>query len=253
VFVFDVPAELANAAQSDGESIPGACRANSPDKRLRHRVAKAKKKSNTRTRKALAPRKACARIAQRQSNECRRLTSELVKRRSACIVAENLNILNMARNRRLARAIHERRRGLMPSQLACKAERAGGWLIKADPPNRPQLCSACGCKSDKPIGLSAHACCCERCGHAEDRDVNAAKHALSRGPSLRSGGIAGLARPGVCGAGRKRMRPRRRAHRTASAQCFGAVLYNSQLIYPARWWHHRGHEEAGQAPVASGR
>lgn len=62
--------------------------------------------------------------------------------------------------------------------LSYKAENAGKKVVFVNPAYTTQTCSACGTLVVKGLDDRAHICVC---GHAEDRDVNAAKNILRLG------------------------------------------------------------------------
>ena len=64
-------------------------------------------------------------------------------------------------------------------QLACKAEWAGRQLVEVNPAYTSRTCAACGAVNGKPRRYRVFAC--SVCGHADDRDVNAALNILARG------------------------------------------------------------------------
>jgi putative transposase len=117
------------------------------------------------------------------------------------VVAENLNVVCMIRNRRLARAISDQGFGAARRMLGYKTGWHGGQLILADrffPSSK--TCSACGTVKTK-LALSERVFTCESCGLALDRDQNAARNLLSLAASgaerLNAWGAA--VRPGPAG------------------------------------------------------
>jgi len=101
------------------------------------------------------------------------------------IAVEDLNVSGMVRNRRLSKAISDASWSEFLHLLSCKAERAGGAVVKVRPNNTSQTCSACGRELEEHIPLSNRVFRCPYCGHEEDRDVNAAKNILERGREAR--------------------------------------------------------------------
>jgi putative transposase len=94
------------------------------------------------------------------------------------VVAEDLNVAGMVKNRRLARAISDQGFGEARRMLGYKAAWAGGVLVLADrfyPSSK--TCSACGWRKPS-LALAERTFACETCGHEEDRDVNAARNLL---------------------------------------------------------------------------
>jgi putative transposase len=96
------------------------------------------------------------------------------------IAVEELNVKGLVRNRRLSKAISDAGWSEFLHLLSCKAERAGGTIVKVRPNNTSQTCSACGRELKEHIPLSNRVFRCPSCGYEEDRDVNAAKNVLER-------------------------------------------------------------------------
>ncbi|MFO7765467.1 MAG: transposase, partial [Pelovirga sp.] len=94
------------------------------------------------------------------------------------IVAEDLKISNMVRNRRLSKSISDAGWGGFLSLLASKAEEAGCRFEKIDPRHTSVNCSSCGEKVPKSLAVRTH--CCPLCGLVLDRDHNAAINILQR-------------------------------------------------------------------------
>lgn len=94
------------------------------------------------------------------------------------IVAEDLKIRNMVRNRRLSKSISDAGWGGFLSLLASKAEEAGCRFEKVDPCNTSVNCSSCGEKVPKSLAVRTHRC--PLCGLVMDRDHNAAINILQR-------------------------------------------------------------------------
>ena len=94
------------------------------------------------------------------------------------IVAEDLQIRNMVRNRRLSKSISDAGWGGFLSLLASKAEEAGCRFEKVDPRYTSVNCSSCGEKVPKSLAIRTHRC--PTCGLILDRDTNAAINILQR-------------------------------------------------------------------------
>ena len=117
------------------------------------------------------------------------------------VVAEDLNVAGMARNRQLARAICDQGFGQARRMLGYKTTWRGGQLIIAGrwfPSSK--TCSGCGAVKAK-LALSERTYICTGCGLVLDRDVNAAanllKLAASGAESQNASG--GMVRPGLAG------------------------------------------------------
>jgi putative transposase len=116
------------------------------------------------------------------------------------VVAEDLNVAGMTRNRRLARAVADQGFGVARRMLGYKTTWNGGRLVLASrwfPSSK--TCSGCGAVKAK-LSLSERTYRCG-CGLVTGRDVNAAanllKLAASGAESLNACG--GTVRPGLAG------------------------------------------------------
>jgi putative transposase len=117
------------------------------------------------------------------------------------VVAEDLNVAGMTRNRRLARAIGDQGFGALRRMLGYKTAWRGGTLLTADrfyPSSKK--CPGCGAVKAK-LPLSERTYTCEHCGLVLDRDVNAARNLLSLAASGAESLNAreGTVRPGPAG------------------------------------------------------
>ena len=182
------------AVLSDGTMIPKHAADNTRIKRLQRKVARAKRGSNTRRKKVMTLRKAHHRQKIRHRNDLHTITTSIIRNHGKRVVVEDLQIKNMtahggSHKRGLNRSILEQNWGQFTQQLAYKAESAGGVLVKVDPKNTTQRCSACGALPQVKLTLADRWYYCTACGHSEDRDINASKNILLEGlRSLRSGG-----------------------------------------------------------------
>jgi putative transposase len=119
-----------------------------------------------------------ARVAAVRADAPHKATTKLA-RRYETVAVEDLNVADMISNRRLARAVSDQGFGTARRMLAYKTGWNGGTLLVADrwyPSSK--TCSACGAVKAK-LTLAERVFRCERCGHTEDRDVNAARNLLS--------------------------------------------------------------------------
>ncbi len=131
-----------------------------------------------------------ARITDRRRDFLHKLTTRLACENQA-VVVEDLNVRNMTRNHRLARAISDAAWRQMRALLEYKCEWHGRDLVVIDrwyPSSR--TCSACGHVAAS-LPLSIREWECANCGTRHDRDINAAIN-------IRAAGLAALAcRAGV--------------------------------------------------------
>jgi putative transposase len=130
-----------------------------------------------------------ARVANLRENGLHQLTTVLAAIYGT-VVAEDLNVAGMLRNRRLARRIADAGFATLRRQLAYKTTWHGGRLVLAGrfyPSSK--MCSGCGAVKAK-LRLSERTNRCQSCGLVLDRDINAARNlaALVGGASSPSGG-----------------------------------------------------------------
>lgn len=141
-----------------------------------------------------------ARVANVRSDALHKATSMLAAQYEV-VVAEDLNVAGMTRNRTLARAIADQGFGEARRMLTYKATWTGGQLVVVGrfyPSSK--TCSGCGTVKAK-LALSERTFACSNCGLVMDRDVNAARNllhlAVSGTESLHACG--GTVRPGAAG------------------------------------------------------
>jgi putative transposase len=177
---------------------------------LRSSLRRLRRASRAHSRKAAGSanrRKSAARLARIhaqvvgvRADALHKATSALAARYET-VVAEDLNVAGMTRNRRLARAIADQGFGMARRMLGYKTTWNGGFLLLADrwfPSSK--MCSGCGAVK-ATLSLSERTYRCDCCGLAIDRDVNAAANLLalaaSGAESLNACG--GTVRPGLAG------------------------------------------------------
>jgi putative transposase len=118
-----------------------------------------------------------ARVASVRIDALHKATTILALRYET-VVAEDLNVAGMTRNRRVARAVSDQGFGQARRMLAYKTARSGGQLVVAGrfyPSSK--TCSACGWRKPS-LTLAERTFACEACGLVLDRDVNAAHNLL---------------------------------------------------------------------------
>jgi putative transposase len=119
-----------------------------------------------------------ARVANVRADALHKATSMLAARYET-VIAEDLNVAGMTRNRHLARAVCDQGFGQVRRMLGYKTTWNGGRLVAADrfyPSSK--TCSGCGAVKAK-LALSERAYRCHACSLVTDRDVNAARNLLS--------------------------------------------------------------------------
>ena len=97
------------------------------------------------------------------------------------LVAENLRVSNMVKNKHLSKSISDASWGTFFEWCASMvSERDGLHFHQVDPKHTSQTCSACGKKAPKKLSLSVRTFNCQFCGNSIDRDHNAALNILLR-------------------------------------------------------------------------
>jgi IS605 OrfB family transposase len=144
-------------------------------RRLNRELARRAPQSNhrNRTRRRLAH--VHARVANIRRDTMHKLTTSLATEHGT-VVAEQLNVAGMVRNRQLARAISDTGMAELRRQLTYKTGWYGSRLVIADrfyPSSK--TCSACGWVKAK-LTLAERTFTCMACGLAIDRDLNAARN-----------------------------------------------------------------------------
>ena len=168
---------------SNGYQVPKRILDRSDIKKHQRILSRAKKKSNSRSKKRLALQKVWQKAQERELGVLHELTADLIKNHGSKFFVEDLKIGNMTKNHNLARSILEQQWGTFNRLLNYKAEEAGGWVEKVNPRNTSQWCSECGGLPTEKLTLKDRIYHCEHCGNIEDRDVNAALNILKIGLS----------------------------------------------------------------------
>jgi putative transposase len=174
------------AVTSDGEKIANARRLARRERNLaRHqrRMARKQRGSNNRAKAKAKVARAHRKVAASRADFLHKTSARLVHDHNV-IVIEDLNVKNMIRNRRLAKAISDCGWGEFRRQLEYKAVRYGRRLIVIDrwyPSSK--TCSACGHLLAE-LSLSTRTWRCPSCRTLHDRDLNAAKNILAAGRAV---------------------------------------------------------------------
>jgi putative transposase len=168
------------AVTSDGERIANPrllARKARNLARYQRRMARCQPGSHNRTRAKAKVARAHRKVAAARADFLHRTSIGLVRRYDT-IVVEDLHVVGMLRNRKLAKAISDCGWGTFRRMLEYKAARAGRRLVVIDrwyPSSK--TCSACGYLLDS-LKLSIRTWTCP------DRDVNAAQNILAAGRAV---------------------------------------------------------------------
>jgi putative transposase len=171
------------AVTSDGERVANPRHLQRKARQLaryQRRLARCQKGSANRAKARAKVARAHRKVRDARRDFLHQTTTGLV-RGYDLIAIEDLTVKNMARNRRLARAISDCGWGEFRRQLQYKCERAGRRLIVIDrwyPSSK--MCSACGFVLAE-LPLKVRTWRCPSCRVLHDRDVNAAKNILAAG------------------------------------------------------------------------
>jgi putative transposase len=133
---------------------------------------KTKRSSNNRYKIKLKIQKIYSRISNQRKDAIHKMTSILTKTKPRYIALEDLNVLGMVKNHKLAGALADASFNEIKRQSLYKTAWYGGEIIDVDrfyPSSK--LCRVCGnIKEDLKLEDRIYIC---ECGHIEDRDLNA--------------------------------------------------------------------------------
>jgi putative transposase len=159
----------------------------------KQRIAARKVKGSNRRKKAT---RIVARVYEQVSNVRQDYLHKLSRKiadNNQVVVVENLNVLGMVRNHKLAKAISDTGWGTFVNFLSYKLERSGGKLAEI---NRwfpsSKLCSNCHYQINE-LPLDARTWICPSCGTHHDRDGNAAINIRAEGIRMLSSSGTGEA------------------------------------------------------------
>jgi len=142
-----------------------------------------KRQSNNYYKAALKVALIHAKIANIRNDNIHKMTTDFSKNHAVnCF--EDLNILGLAQNHKLAGAVLDGGYGEMMRQMNYKAKWYGSEVIYIDryyPSSK--TCSCCG-NVKEVLKLSERTYHCEVCGHEQDRDLNAAINIKKKGVEL---------------------------------------------------------------------
>src|SRR6266700_2513061 len=161
--------------------------------KAQRRHAKKQKGSQNRRKAQLKVARIHARIADRRRDYQHKLSTKII-RENQVVCVESLQVKNMVKNHKLAKAISDVGWSEFVRQLEYKAEWYGRTLVKIDKwyPSSKR-CFDCGHILDS-LSLDIRHWVCPECGVQHDRDINAAKNILTAGQAVRACGEA--VRPG---------------------------------------------------------
>jgi len=161
----------------------------------KRKLARAVKGSKRRERLRIAVARMEAKQRDIRKDVNQKLATRLVRENSV-VVLEDLNVLGMVKNRKLARAIS--RAGWQQIRTLCEAksnmihDREVRTISRWEPTS--QTCSCCGYRWGK-LDLSVRSVLCVSCGAEHDRDKNASANILAAGLADPNGQTLSSVRP----------------------------------------------------------
>lgn len=145
-----------------------------PLARIQRKVFRRKKGSNNRLKAIRHLQRIHEKIANKRKDFQHKLSKQYAKNNDVIFV-EDLQLTNMAKNRKLARSIMDSSWGTFLQKLEYKCK----LLIKVPAKNTTINCSECGSKVPKSLAVRIHKC--DKCGLIIDRDYNASINILNKG------------------------------------------------------------------------
>lgn len=165
------------AVFSDGRTFDNPKTLNKHEKklaRLQRELARRKKGSANRQKTKHKIAKLHAKIGNTRKHTLHNISAAAISSSPETIVIEDLNVLGMMKNEKLAKAVADSSMGELHRQIKYKAVWHGIEVLEADrwyPSSK--TCSACGHKKET-LALSERIFTCDNCGAIIDRDYNAA-------------------------------------------------------------------------------
>jgi len=168
------------AVLSNGDIIDNPRFLRKSEKQLRRKQRKLsskKKGSNNKNKQRIIVARQHRKVREQRQDFHHKESRKLVNNYDV-IVFEDLRILNMMKNNKLAKSISDVAWSQFINFTKYKAEYAGKEIKFVNPKNTSIICSDCGEKVPKTLSDRIH--CCSHCGLEIDRDLNASINILNR-------------------------------------------------------------------------
>src|SRR5229473_3512474 len=176
---------------SEGKTVENSRHYRKAEQKLKrlHRQHSRKKKGSANRKKArTALAKGYLKVQRQREDFARKQANALVSSHDL-IAYEHLQIRTMAKNRHLAKSIHDAGWGIFVRWLTYYGLLHAIPIVAVPPHYTTQDCSACGTRVKKTLSVRTHMC--PGCGVVLDRDHNAALNILQEALSSIRGGTVG--------------------------------------------------------------